>query len=252
MYFIKSLAMMNLNTSYFLAYSQDDHFAAPLQREVNNLGFQHYKHSREWEECINFIQGNFPAIFICDIDDFLENGKENSLKQLKTIVESTPTIVVSSTLSKRNLNLLDFNPLINKPSLENNLLEAVNIALYLNQKGAAEAKVPTYEQPLKKIFFKIGNSLKSFEVNEIDYFYSEQKMNYAKINSRSLPTMIQLRHLEDKFYHHFVRIHRGYLANLDKIEELDFSENTVTVNGVILPLGEKFKKSILERIELIK
>lgn len=247
--------MMNLNTTYFLSYSQDDHFITPLQKEVTNLGFQHYKHSKEWDECIKLIKSHFPAIFICDIDDLLEKGNEISLKQLKTIIESTPTIVVSSSFTSGkldNLNLLDFKPLINKPSLENNLLGAVNIALFLNQRGLADVHPYNYHRPIKKLFFKIGNSLKSYELTEIDYFYSEQKMNYAKVGSRSLPTMIQLKQLEEKLHYDFVRIHRGYLANFDKIEELDFCENTVKVNGTELPLGEKFKKTIMERIELIK
>lgn len=247
--------MINLNTAYFLAYSTDEQFAAPLKAEVRNLGFQDCILSEDWNECMSFIRSCFPAVFVCDIDSLLETGDTMNLQQLGMITETIPTVLVSSYHDYRNgsFSLADFKPLINKPSWEKNLEGAVNIALIFNRRSREESQRSPQSLPFKKIFFKIGNSLKSYQVSDINYFFSDRKMNYARFNNnRSLPTMLQLKYLEYRFYRSFVRIHKGYLVNLDKIEEIDFRDNVVVVNGRSLPLGEKFRKNLLERIEMIK
>lgn len=246
--------MKDLNATYFLAYSTDEHFVEPLKAEAKNLGFQNCILSEEWNECMHFIRNSFPAIFICDIDGLLERENTLNLQQLRSIIETTPTIVVSSYPEYQNeqFSLADLEPFINKPSLKKNLVGAVNIALTFSRRFREENKIHMLPPPIEKIFFKIGNSLKSYKVNEINYFYSERKMNYARFDNRALPTMTQLKCLESKFYNNFVRIHRGYLVNLGKIDEIDFSDNVVVVNGKGLPLGEKFRGNLLARIEMLK
>lgn len=45
----------------------------------------------------------------------------------------------------------------------------------------------------------------------------------------------------------FIRIHKSYIVNIDKVKV--YTENEVTINSEKLPLGITFKREFLERIE---
>jgi len=42
----------------------------------------------------------------------------------------------------------------------------------------------------------------------------------------------------------FIQIHRGYVINVNYIEEFNISSNQVMINNVLLPVGRSYKKSL--------
>lgn len=104
-----------------------------------------------------------------------------------------------------------------------------------------------------QIFFKVGDNYKAISVTEVAYFYADQKMSYAKIGSRSYPTSVQLKKLEDELQPWgFVRTHKSYLLNVKHIESFHPGEASVLINHETLPIGYAYRKLFLTSLKLLK
>jgi DNA-binding LytR/AlgR family response regulator len=86
----------------------------------------------------------------------------------------------------------------------------------------------------------------------VEYFFSDQKLTYAKVDQRNFPTTVQLKTLEKDFAPTFLRIHKSYLVNIKMIESLHPGESTLVINGQTLPIGYAYKKIFLEQLQLLK
>ena len=86
----------------------------------------------------------------------------------------------------------------------------------------------------------------------MEYFFSDQKLTYAKVEQRNFPTSVQLKTLEKDFAPIFLRIHKSYLVNVKMIESLNPGESTLVVGGQMLPIGYAYKKVFFEQLQLLK
>lgn len=104
-----------------------------------------------------------------------------------------------------------------------------------------------------QFFFKVGDSFKAIPVSDIAYFSADQKMSYAKIGSRSYPTNVQLKILEEELKPWgFLRTHKSYLLNTKYIESFHPSEGSVSINSETLPIGYAYRKMFLTSLKLLK
>lgn len=103
-----------------------------------------------------------------------------------------------------------------------------------------------------KYYFKVGTAYKALDIKSIVYFFSSNKITYAKIKDRSYPTNVLLKTLEDQLTPLFVRIHKSYLVNSEFIESIHFNENRIEIGEEKLPLGPAYKKALAEQLNIFK
>lgn len=104
-----------------------------------------------------------------------------------------------------------------------------------------------------QFFFKVGDSYKAFPISDIAYFYAAKKMSYAKMGTRSYPTNVQLKILEEELHPWgFLRIHKSYLLNTKLIESFHPSKGSVTINNETLPIGYAYRKLFIASLNLLK
>jgi DNA-binding LytR/AlgR family response regulator len=102
-------------------------------------------------------------------------------------------------------------------------------------------------------FFKVGESFKAIPISDIAYFSADHKMSYAKIGSRSYPTNVQLKILEEELHPWgFLRIHKSYLLNTKYIDSFHPGEGSVSINHETLPIGYAYRKLFLTSLKLLK
>ena len=147
---------------------------------------------------------------------------------------------------------------MNKELSRLKLHQAIDLAL-LNHPDEPQSSAKEQKSELApnispyNFYFRIGDVYKAFPIVDIHYFYSDKKMSFAKIGSRSYPTSVQLKTLEEELPGgQFIRIHKSYIINTKFIESIHPSESSVFINGESLPIGDAYRKEFMAVLRLLK
>jgi DNA-binding LytR/AlgR family response regulator len=197
---------------------------------------------------------------ICLVDINLGENKPSGIEFVEKIRENAsfvPVIYLTSNYSEnyyeqsRHTHPSGF---MNKELSRFKLHHAIDLALMQPVPpkviGQKDYIAPFLNQ--SNFFFKIGDIYKSIPLEKVEYFFSDQKLTYAKVDQRNFPTTVQLKTLEKDFAPTFLRIHKSYLVNIKMIESLHPGESTLVINGQTLPIGYAYKKIFLEQLQLLK
>ncbi|MGH1437249.1 MAG: LytR/AlgR family response regulator transcription factor [Lewinella sp.] len=103
-----------------------------------------------------------------------------------------------------------------------------------------------------EIFFKIGDTYKAIKLEDIDYFYAENKFTYARVGNRNYPTNVQLKVLSQELNPRFLRCHKKYLINIGSIDSILTKEDKIKIGNELLPIGYAYRKLFLEQLRLMK
>jgi len=100
------------------------------------------------------------------------------------------------------------------------------------------------------IFVKTDYRVVKVELSDIRYV--EGMSEYLKLHLSTQPkpviTLLAMKSLEEKLPKNFMRIHRSYIVNLDKIVEVN--KNRVIIdNNTFLPIGDSYKEQFNRYIE---
>ncbi|WP_242923684.1 LytR/AlgR family response regulator transcription factor [Pontibacter liquoris] len=147
-----------------------------------------------------------------------------------------------------------------KPFDEKGLRSAIEIALYkhdntshhTNGKEIDGMQQSTKEQEVAAdyIFVKVKHRI--IKVHYSDILWVEAYDNYSFIVTADQKYLVSstLKDMEQKLpSQNFVRVHRSYIANLDKIEALE--ENSVVFAKGDIPIGKSYKKTLMSRFNII-
>ncbi|PKV66767.1 LytR/AlgR family response regulator transcription factor [Pontibacter ramchanderi] len=143
-----------------------------------------------------------------------------------------------------------------KPFDEKNLRSAIELALYKHdsgqksgENGAGKAPKEAESQP-DYIFVKVKHRI--IKVQYSDILWVEAYDNYSFIVTADQKYLVSstLKDMEHKLpSNNFVRVHRSYIANLDKVEALE--ENAVVFSRGDVPIGKSYKKALMSRFNII-
>lgn len=101
------------------------------------------------------------------------------------------------------------------------------------------------------IFVRHKNQLQKISVNDIEYV--EANADYVNIVTQSTKYVVHssMKNIEVKFpSKKFVRVHRSFIANLDKAIAVE--ENSLHLLGdKAIPIGRLYKESLLQRLNLL-
>ncbi|RIJ36743.1 LytR/AlgR family response regulator transcription factor [Pontibacter oryzae] len=146
-----------------------------------------------------------------------------------------------------------------KPFDEKSLRSAIEIALYKhdnNRKGDLPTNgshLPDHkdqEFTSDYIFVKVKHRIIKVHYNDI--LWVEAYDNYSFIVTADQKYLVSstLKDMEHKLRsQNFVRVHRSYIANLDKIEALE--ENSVVFSKGDVPIGKSYKKALMSKFNII-
>jgi len=164
----------------------------------------------------------------------------NGLSFLKTI-ESPPKVIVTTAYSNYAVDAFDENVLdyMVKPFAYERFFKAITRARNLIQ---IEDKV------IDKQLFLYADKI-IYKTSADDILYLKAEVDYVNVVTKEKTILIldSLRHWEEKLLaFNFVRIHRSYIVNLDKIEKL--SGNQVYIANATIPIGKVYRTELYTRI----
>lgn len=166
-----------------------------------------------------------------------------SLHQKPTVIFTTA--YPSYALEGYQLDVIDY---LLKPFSFERFAQAVNKASdYINLKDKASSSNTT--PSLSKDYILVNADHKVHKIRYSDLIYIESMREYVAYhtpNGRIL-SLMSLKQLEkDLPSHRFLRIHKSYIINIEKVTTLE--GNMVHINDKKLPIGASYKEVALERI----
>jgi DNA-binding LytR/AlgR family response regulator len=219
------------------------------------------------EETIEMIRETHPDLVLLDINlrgDI--DGVELGARIKKEF--GIPFIYLTAYADKATIDrakMTEPDGFLVKPFDEKNLRSAIEIALYkhdssIKPEEKSETNVPQNhnhnhnhvesEVAADYIFVKVKHRI--IKVHYRDILWVEAYDNYSFIVTADQKYLVSstLKDMESKLPpQNFVRVHRSYIANLDKIEALE--ENSVVFSKGDVPIGKSYKKALMARFNII-
>ena len=235
--------------------------AKDIQLSLKRLGYNVLGIENTGEKAISSARKLDPDIIIMDI---MLKGKINGIEASEKIrkEQNIPIIYLTAyadenTLSKAKIT--EPYAYIIKPYKEIDLHTSIEMALYKHSKELEILKerdmlynIVENKENTEYIFVKSKSRL--IKLNTNDVIYIEALKDYVVINTSAArytihSTMkdIQKKMPEDKF----LRVHRSYIVNLNKISEIESPNLILEGNKKIIPIGGSFREGLLSKINLI-
>ena len=159
-----------------------------------------------------------------------------------------PFIFLTSLTDEDTINKVkETNPsgFLSKPFNEAGLRSNIEIALFKFEQRKEEKKL------IENSFF-VKNKGELVKVNKTDIHYIEAYDNYSKLiccNNEFLLSFTLKKVSEKLDDKNFIRIHRSYLININKIDSL--FDGYVFINNKKLPIGKSYKDQLMNSISLL-
>jgi DNA-binding LytR/AlgR family response regulator len=142
-----------------------------------------------------------------------------------------------------NFNVVDY---LLKPIEFGRFLQAVN--------KVYERKVPEIKRDIiedqKDKFYFFNTDKKKIKVNAADILYIESLKDYVRIHTseKIVVTKFQIGEI-DQFLNEkrFIRIHKSYIVNTEKITAYNASE--IEIGAIVLPLGRTYKELVERKLK---
>ena len=244
---------MKTNTK-FLIVEDEMIIGANISLQLTNLGYEVIGIIPRGEEAILFLAGNQPDVILMDIN---LKGELDGVETAKRIQHEhyIPIIYITANADEVNFNRAkDTKPqaFISKPFKKLDLQRAVELTLSRikdNEKKGSTPRVAPFVLS-DSIFVKHHENM--VKINISDILYAEAERNYCRIYAQSKEHLLvmTLKDLDEKLpREHFIRIHRSFIINISKIDEV--GNTHVVVAKKIIPLSKSYREELLKRLHTI-
>lgn len=258
---------MNLNEPIKLLVVEDNAgFANLLRVMLEDLGISAIQMAKSFNEAWQLFQDQSPSICLVDID--LDGGEKNGILLVEKIWQTHPDLPVIYLTANYTEDYYERckhtrpSSFMNKELSRLKLYQSIDLALLQSKQGSSVAASTSvaYSSPPAPVpylannhlFFKVGDLYKNIPIKEIGFFYSNEKMTFARVDKRNFPTNVQLKTLETELFPQFLRIHKSYLVNVDFINSINTKEDKIELVGEHLPIGYSHRKSFFDHLKLLR
>ena len=98
------------------------------------------------------------------------------------------------------------------------------------------------------IFVKMDRSFQKVLLNNIMYFESDKDFVKIHTTEKYYMELQSLKHYEETLPENFIRIHKSFIINKDKLETIESSR--LIINDQKLPVGRNYKDQLFKKLGL--
>ncbi len=99
-------------------------------------------------------------------------------------------------------------------------------------------------------FLEIISNRKKMRIPYDEIVFIESMADYIKVNTKAGKEIVskeKISRLNDRLPDIFIRVHRSFIVNKDKI--LNFSYNEIELGSTILTIGRNYKKEVMNKLK---
>lgn len=231
----------------------------PLALEVLETHFANIPDIEIVAKCKNALEANEvlnkTSVDLMFLD--IQMPQLTGIDFLKTL-SKPPLVVFTTAYSKYAMEGYEYNVLdyLLKPIAFDRLFKTINKArerLNLVSKSDNGLISHATEQAIEQEYMFVKSDKKLIKIKYDDIIYIEGLKDYViiKQDTGRIITLQTMKSLEEKLPREkFVRIHRSYIANLERIKSIEGNMLEITEKGQFkhLPIGKNYKDELLEVI----
>ncbi len=217
--------------------------AEEVASELKDNGFIITGITNSFDECILSIANEKPHIILMDINI---KGEKDGIETAKIINEESTIPIIYLTASSDTETVkkaLETTPcaFINKPFNSNDLILSLEIVFNKHNQMLLYS-----DDKIEKdsFFVKSGDLYKKINTTDINYIEADGSYCIIHSDDKKYTISSNLNCFNAKLNNSlFVRIHRSYIVNIDKVEAFD--RNSIVINGKSLPISKSQQKEII-------
>ncbi len=214
---------------------------ALLEAFVGKTSLVHLQSFQNPLEALEFLRDNPVDIAFCDIQMKELSGLSLAEMKMGECQFIMTTAYEEYALKGYELNVCDY---LLKPFSFERFLQAVNKAI-----KNINNDLPSSEIKHRKDFILIKADQKLHKLPYSEILYVEglrEYVNFITSNNKELITLESLKNLENNLPENFIRVHKSFIVNRDKVQSL--YGNMLIINKKEIPIGKSYKKVALEKI----
>jgi DNA-binding LytR/AlgR family response regulator len=197
----------------------------------------------DFDEALGFLKDKKPDLVLLDINLNGENSGIDIAREINSKY-GIPFVYITShsdpaTLKKVN-ETKPYGYLL-KPFDEKALQANIELAYH---KFSLEQRQMIQQKLADSIFVKSKNALVKIMIEDITYAEAYDNYCYIKTSDQKHLISQTLKSVEEKLLSHgFLRVHRGYLINVTKIQSV--TESSVFIENTAIPIGRTFREDLI-------
>lgn len=165
----------------------------------------------------------------------------------------SPMIILTTSKTEYAFNAFQYhvNDYLKKPFTYKRFLEAIN-KLQLQPAETSPAQQPPAITQTDTEFLFIKADDKLTKIRKDDILFLESMRDYVKFvtPAKNYMTYSTLKNMEEKLIGQtFLKVHRSYIVNLSKID--DIRGNTIYILGNQIPIGKGHKEDLEARLNIL-
>ncbi|WP_422107545.1 LytR/AlgR family response regulator transcription factor [Winogradskyella sp.] len=203
-------------------------------------------------EAIEFLNGEKIDLVFSDI----EMPQISGIDFIKSIEHNRPFFIFTTAYPEYALEGFDLNATdyLVKPIPFPRFIKAVNrvkelMLLNSRPKSFQHPPEPKESQATHDEYIFIKSEYENLKINLSDIYYIKGLKDYLKINlvdAKPVLTLMNFNQILSKLPDHtFIRVHRSYIINADKITSIQ--KNKIIINNERIPIGESYKAQVYGR-----
>jgi len=213
-----------------------------IKRFISRIDFLELKNSFDnASDAINFLSKNTVDLIFLDIEMPEMTGFQ-FLNQLNT----KPYIVLTTAFDQYALKSYDFEvaDYLLKPLQFERFYKSVEKVYALIQKDRAIIKSDYSENEKGHIHIKSGGKIVKIFIDDI--LYIEGMKDYLSLHTsqqKRIITLMSFKNILEKIAHkNFIRVHKSFIVNADKIEQ--YTNDEIKIGDIKIPVSRTYKKGI--------
>lgn len=231
--------------------------AANLSLQLTELGYEVTGIMPRAEDALYQIRESPPDIVLVDVQ---LKGKMDGIEMVGTMQKELNIPVIYLTANADDANFYRAKhthpyAFISKPYKKLDLQRAIELTIV--QTRSEEHFVPpaiSNEAPAyvlsEYLFVRNNNKLVKVEIKDI--LYIEAERNYCRIRTKDKEYLLvmTLKDMDEKLpQQHFIRLHRSFIVNLSKIDEIATSH--IVIDKTAIPVNKALKEELLKRLRTL-
>lgn len=237
--------------------------AKDIQNSLLKLGYNVVGIANNGNDAIERVVELAPDLVLMDI---MIKGNLTGIEASEKIKEqiNVPVIFLTAYADEGTLSRAKITEpygYILKPFKEIDLHSNIEMAIYKHRKDAALLKerdflyslVENKEEGSNDMLFVKANG-KLVKVHLKDIYYVEALKDYVTINTLYARYTVHstMKEIDKKLGNaEFARIHRSFIARLDKIQSIDSQNVILEDDKKVIPVGGAYKEELLQRLNML-